>query len=328
MTGRHLNDEELSSHVDGLSDTDRDEAAAELADEHLAVCTQCRQRLSALETARELMRAPLPAVASEVRAASIAGVLRRAEDVYPNSKGAAALIPLRARRRPQVLVGSAAAVLALAIAVGIPLALAGRATSSGSAASAPASPSSSAGFDRSGNPNQHQQRSPGAGGLSKNGNATPSDLGALESVTALRSKVTALLSTDAASPSAASPAAGGVTSTTGASTTGGAAATATTTTPSTATKTTNEGLSSQRSFNAEATVGTNGPFQRCFASATHAAGSKRGLQLIATGAFRGKPALVYVFLPASGGTPTGNAAHSMAIVTARDGCRVLATTLL
>jgi hypothetical protein len=35
-----------------------------------------------------------------------------------------------------------------------------------------------------------------------------------------------------------------------------------------------------------------------------------------------------VFLPAPGGAASGNGAHSLAVATARDGCRVLGTTTL
>jgi hypothetical protein len=60
----------------------------------------------------------------------------------------------------------------------------------------------------------------------------------------------------------------------------------------------------------------------------HVAGSKRSVQILATAEFKGTHALVYVFRPVSGGSTTGNAAHSLAVATARVGCRVLGTTAL
>jgi hypothetical protein len=52
------------------------------------------------------------------------------------------------------------------------------------------------------------------------------------------------------------------------------------------------------------------------------------VQFVANAEFRGSPALVYVFQPSSGGSATGTGAHSVAVVTARDGCRVLGTTAI
>ncbi len=73
-------------------------------------------------------------------------------------------------------------------------------------------------------------------------------------------------------------------------------------------------------------------FQRCLSSAMHAAGPTTSVQLVATAAFMGTPALVYVFQPSSSastsGSPStsGDAARSAVVVTAVDGCRILVTT--
>jgi hypothetical protein len=152
-------------------------------------------------------------------------------------------------------------------------------------------------------------------------------LGAVDSLAELRSRVTTALSADvAAAPSAAAPATTGPSPTTAAATpttTGAFASTATTS----KTGTTGTGSSTQGTFNVAAALETEA-FQRCLSSATHAAGSNRSVQFLASAEFKGAPALVYVFLPASGGAVTGNGAHSLAVATARDGCRVLGTTTL
>jgi hypothetical protein len=232
-----------------------------------------------------------------------------------------------------VLVGSAAAVLVLAVAVGIPLALS-RGTSSGSAASSSASTSSAAGAVPSGQP--HQQQASGTNRLAENDNARAADLGALGSVAALRSRVTALLAADnsAAPPTPVPGSAGAVPTTTGPRTTV-PAATATTgtrgtaaTTATTATSKAGTGTASQGIFNAEANAGTTRQFELCLSSAMRAAGSKRSVQLLATAEFKGTQALVYVFFPVTGGSAKGNVAHPLAVATARSGCRVLGTTTL
>ena len=332
MTDGHLTDEQLSSHLDGMSDADRDDKVGQRADEHLAGCVECRHRLAGLEAARDLVRAPVPPLAPEVRAASITSVLQAAEEpsvdtpsqVHPGG----APVPMRTPRRPGVLVGSAAA--ALVLAVGVPLALLSHASSSDSTASAPSTPSASGGVAASAGSDhlgqQNQRQASGTTGVSGSAHAALSDLGVLDSLGELRSRVTTALSRDvAAAPSAAAP------PTTGPAPTGTAptspAPTSTGAFASTAPTSTGNGSSTQSTFNVAAALQT-APFEGCLSSARHAAGSNRSVQFLASAEFRGVPALVYVFLPASGGSPTGNGARSLAVATARHGCRVLGTTTL
>jgi hypothetical protein len=103
---------------------------------------------------------------------------------------------------------------------------------------------------------------------------------------------------------------------------------ATATTATTATSISAAGTASRGTFNTEANAATTRQFEICLSSAMHAAGTKRSVHLLATAEFKGMQALVYVFFPVPGGSATGNAAHSMAVATARDGCRVLGTTTL
>ena len=78
MTDGHLTDEQLSSHLDEVATSDLDEKGAPSTAEHVATCVPCRQRLSALEAVRDVVHTPVAPVAPEVRAASIASILRAA----------------------------------------------------------------------------------------------------------------------------------------------------------------------------------------------------------------------------------------------------------
>lgn len=324
MTDGHLTDEQLSSHLDEMAGSVAGPSALRPPApdaEHLAGCSQCRARLAALEAVRDLIRTPVAPVAPDLRAASIATVLRAAEGQGAPAAARGAQddgpVPLRSRRRPQVLVGAAAAVLVLATAVAVPLALSRTGTSNGTAASAPASPSSptTTGLE-------HRLPASGTYGLSENATASVSDLGAIDSLDALRARVAALLpeafapSATGAASAAATPRTTGVTGTTGVPGTTG-------TTGTTAT-----GSTKQATDNVTTTPGTTGIFEHCLASAVHAAGPGRDVELLATTKFKGTASLVYVFFPVSSGSPTGNAARPEAVVTGRAGCRVLATTSL
>ncbi|HXQ91002.1 MAG TPA: hypothetical protein VN768_05535 [Acidimicrobiales bacterium] len=318
MTDGHLTDEQLSSHLDDVAHVgDVSAAAAADAGEHLATCAQCGGRLAALEAVRDRMRTPVAPVDPEVRAASIAAVLRAAQEVAPARRTAPDVVAPSARRRPQVLVGAAAAVLVLAAAVGVPLALSSSGTLGGSAASAPVGPSRSPG-------------SPGSSGSEKASNTHgPSnsvadavgDLGTLDSVGALEARVDAVLSRDfAATPSGAAASAATPTTTTASgtpTTTAGPAGVAPTATPGPVPPT--------------PPIPT-GLFDRCLSSATAAAGAGRTLQLLATATFKGTSSLVYVFTATSARGATANAARSVVVVSAPNtndnGCRLLASTPL
>ncbi len=316
------------------------------AGEHLAGCALCRGRLAALEAVRAVLRTPVPNVNRDVRAASIASVLLtvEAEDVASGGTGggrgaevgtgaaaggaggaagiereASIMIP---RRRPQILVGSAAAVLVLAAAIGVPLALSSSSTST-STASAPAK----AAVSQPSQPEHQNSASSasGEGGIAKRAESSVSNLGELGSVGALRSRVGALLP---AASSTAPPVPN-----TGAPTPTTAGATA-------PTAPTGTGSGSQNEFNAQAGPTTTRQFERCLPSALHVTSSTSTVALLATASFRGTPALVYVFMPpptgpATGTRPTtgigpvaGHAARPGVVVTAIRGCKVLASTTL
>ncbi len=333
QTGGHLTDEQLSSHLDGVSGLPGEMAGSDKG-EHLVGCVRCRERMAAFEAVRDVMRTSVPSPAPDVRAASIAAVLRGAEDVHvgagvddaaTRSAGGSksvgsgdAPIPIWARRRPQALAGAAAAVLVLGLGIGVPLALSGRSTTGGSAESATARGPNAP----PGGPQQHGQAGSGTSGLSKLANAPVSDLGALDSVNALRTRAEALLPLGSPAPinAPAATAVTGAASPPGAGSTSGSASA-----PAPAPAPTS---SLGGEFSPAAASATISLFEQCLSSATHAAGTGRSVQSLGTAEFKGTSALVYVFVPVSSGSSTGNAARSEVVAMARDGCRVLATTSL
>jgi hypothetical protein len=314
MTEAHLTDEQLSAHLDAESGIDDDETVAPSLHGHLDGCDQCRRRLAALGAVRSRLAAPVAAVSPEVRAASIASVLRRAGEVVADTGDAAHAGGARRvggappvsgeprrepvqipRRRPQALVGAAAAVLVLA-AVGVSLALSGQTTSSSSSA-AKASAASTA--------------VPNAGKTASGTSAGSSGLGDVSSLGVLRSRLAAVLGTTTAAGSASRP---------------GASPTPTASTPSIAMGSAATGAGTQGLYTVEPGQQTPSQFERCLTSATRRAGPGRTLRFVDVASFRGTPALIYVFGPSSGRAPTGTAAPSAVVATARAGCRVLGTT--
>jgi hypothetical protein len=303
MTDGHLTDDQLSSHLDGVSDTDLDERVAPSVDDHLAGCARCRERSATLGVVREVIKTPVPPLATEVRAASIAAVLGTAGVPGAGATGTHDAPLSLPRRRPHLLVGVAAAIVVLGTAVGVPLALSGRTTSAGSEASR------SLGRP----PQQGRHGSASAAGtdtLPDHFDALVANLGTVDSLDALRSKIEALTpsaATAAPTPqnSASSPA--NAKASTATTTTAGSAGSAPT------------GVDGQ---------GTTGQFERCLPSAMHAAGAMTSVQSLATATFRGTPALVYVLGPGSGPSQTGGTGQSVVVVTARVSCRVLGTTHL
>jgi hypothetical protein len=306
MTEGHLTDEQLSSHLDEDPGPGVDETATSVPRDHLAGCASCRERLAALGSVRARLRIPVPPVPPHLRAASIASVLRTAGEGDPDSgaeaaaaaaaaaaaDGAAAAEPVRipARRRPQVLVGVAAAVLVLAALVTVPLALSGQTTSGPSATSSAKSATASTALSKSGQAaSSHQAGASAAQGSSASAAITES-LGEASSLAGLRSRVAVALAVRSATANA--PEAGIAPSST------------------------------------PGTTGTLNQFERCLPSAMHGAGPARILRLLSEVTFKGTPAFVYVFGPSSRGSSTGNAARSAVVVTARDGCRVLGITYL
>ncbi len=343
MADGHLTDEQLSSQLDGESGFEADghvEDAGQHAAGHLAGCARCRVRMAALEATRDLVRTPVRPVPPKVRAESIASVLRRSEEAplsdgvedagradderlttaggltsagRPSSTGgptggADGPTALRSRMRQQVLVGSAAAVLILATAVAVPLALSGRSTSGGSAESSTAQSATRA----SAGHNRYGRSATATTGLSKHATASVVDLGPLDSADALRARADSLQPLH----SPVAPNAAPVTSAPGPEAAQGSSGEAASASPIAG------------AFSPGAVQATVTAFERCFSSAAHAAGTGREAQALATTDFKGTPALVYVFMPTSSGSATGNAAQSIVVVTARTGCRVLVTTSL
>ena len=334
-TDGHPTGERLSALLDGVAgfvdagtdadgrrkeDGRRDEDDGAKVEEHLAGCAECRARMAALRGARDLMRTPVPPVAPDVRAASIAAILRESEAAPVRAGGGAGSgggvgagraggpTPIRARRRPQVLVGSAAAVLILAAAIGVPLALSGRSTSGGSTAStaAEASRGAASGGAASGGAASGAHSggdSLGTKDLSKFANAPITDLGPVDSVEALGARAASLGQPN----STATPNAAAVP---------GAAAAAPT----------EPGPSAGGTFAPLTTLPTISAFESCLSSAVRSAGPGRVVQDLATAQFEGKPALVYVFGTSSGGSSTGTSARPLAVATARTGCGVLGTS--
>ena len=335
LTDGHLTDEQLSSQLDGESGFETHglvEETGQAVAGHLAGCARCRARMAALEAARDLVRTPVPPVAPEARAESIATVLRRSEVLLfgdgvddagraggerhrsgggrtgaggRTSGESPAPTPLRTRMRPQVLVGSAAAVLILAAAVGVPLALSGRGSTGGSAESsaAPSSKRASAGG------NQYRQSATATTGLSTHAAGSVVDLGPRNSVGALQAGAASLQpAASALAPNAAAAT----------STPGPIGAGVPTGAPGSASS--NGGVFSPAMGQATLTA-----FERCLSSATHAAGAGRSVQTLAIADYKGTSALVYVFTPAASGSTTGDAAQSVVVATARTGCQVLVT---
>ena len=297
LTDGHPTDEQLSSHLDEVQPTAGSPSAGSPSagspiDAHLIGCAPCRQRLAALDRVRAIIQTPVPPVSQAIRAASIATVLRTAE-----ARNAPAPV---VRRRPQVLVGAAAAVLVLAVAIGVPLAL----SSHNTAASEASAPTTAV------RQSLQPHRSSAAGtfavpGFSAIPVASISNLGKLASVDALRSRVAGLLPTAASAVPSGQP------------TTGAVAPTPYTT----ATTTPNE---NENNNDNEFRVGaskTASEFARCLPTAEDAAENGAGpaptVQLLATATYKDTSALVYVFVSQRSG--------SELVVTARGSCKVLAS---
>jgi hypothetical protein len=352
-TDGHLSDEELSSTLDGVADTDLDERVALSSGTHLAGCARCRERLAALEVVRELMQSPVPRLDPEARPASIAAVLHAAGvadagDAGAAAGGAAATAatalggPARPhgraddrphdradgaaagahdapislpRRRPQVLVGVAAAIVVLGAAIGVPIALSG---GNGTSASSVSSGSAARQLHRF-----PQAQAPAAGTLAlpDHFGALIVNLGKVDSIDALRSKLAALAPHASAAvpttqPSLNAPTAPNATT----------ATTATTAATATSGSTAAGGAGSAASTRTGGGRATTSQFAHCLSSAMHAAGPVTSVQSVATVSFRATPALVYVFEPGQSGASTGGTARSVVVVTAQSGCRVLGTT--
>ncbi|HEY5023876.1 MAG TPA: hypothetical protein VII76_02775 [Acidimicrobiales bacterium] len=292
LTDGHLTDEQLSSHLDRPAAV-IDETTASAWHEHLARCAPCRRRLATLEAVRARLRAPMAPTAPHGRAASIDRILRAAAEDgardTPDTRDAPILIP---RRRPQVLVGAAAAVLVLAVAIGVPLALADHGISGSAESTAAKAVRQPAGA-------VHNAQASGTTGPSGSATATVYDLGTVGSTGELRSRVAAIRPNDFSVPAPYGQAASSATSQANTTDTAG-----------------------------PGSIGTPSQFERCLSSAMSVAGSARLVHLLAIAAFKTTPTLVYVFAPDANGPVTGKAAGSLVVATALHGCKVVATTSL
>ncbi len=326
MVDGHLNDEQLSSHLDGLdagSGGERDRDVAASIGSHLEGCARCRRRLVALEAVRLRLRGSVESLSPRVRADSIDAVLRAVRDGDAEGTASGAVpertpIPL-ARRRPQALVGAAAAILVLAGAVGIPLALSHSGTTAASRApSGAVSPPASA-----------------TSGAVENGVQVFSDLGTFSSAGALEARVEGLLPVaSAAVPTGPAPAPTYASPATSTATNAGAGA-GTASGPASgnghvgSNSTTESGKAVQGPLDFRAAgPTTRAQIDGCLSAAMHAAGPGRTLQVAATATFRGTPAVVYVFGSGSGASTSATKAPPQLVATARNGCRVLTKTPL
>jgi hypothetical protein len=173
MTHEHLNDEQLSAHLDG-------DSGEPTLDAQIAACDVCRNRLERLDAASALVRTPVTPVASSVRAAAIEAALDEGLPAADGESAPAAVTALPPRRRGtgSVLTGAAAAAVVVVAIVGASLGLSHTSTPS-------ASPAASA------------QKSTKTLGLPEATPALPS-FGAVASPPSLRHRVTgALRSEDA-----------------------------------------------------------------------------------------------------------------------------------
>jgi hypothetical protein len=181
----HLDDEYISAHLDDAVEP----ALRRTVTRHLEACERCRQRLAALDRAREVVRRPVTAVVPAVRAEAVDSALRTAgttprttprttQATPPSAPGTGARPasdstprPIPLRRRTPVLVGAAAAVLALVGGVSAGVALVGShagSTTAGSAAVNPTSAGSASRSAHSGTPSSSGPERPAASRRSPN----------------------------------------------------------------------------------------------------------------------------------------------------------------
>jgi hypothetical protein len=182
MTHEHLNDEQLSAHLDGERAADPLTAGAPDAtvESEIDACERCRARLAALAEARALVRRPVIPVLPTLRAEAVAAAVAEGLRTDQSSGQAPAVLSLGARRRSRstgLVVGAAAAA---AVLVAVVVAVGATHTSTPSASSAsPASTAASA-------PHRSAAQAPAPTDEKAAATAVP-DLGSINSVQALRS---------------------------------------------------------------------------------------------------------------------------------------------
>jgi hypothetical protein len=293
MTHRHLNDEQLSAHLDGepyeLTPSGPSDESVEVA---IAACDDCRHRLTVLADTRDFVRVPVVAVPPSVRAAAVEAAI--SEALGPETAPASAPTVLTPRwsrlRRPAAgLVGAAAAVAVLAV-VGISLGLSHRGSSTATSAAAPSASHAPA----------RGAREP----QSATGVPAIRDLGIVTSERTLRARLAPLLSSGHVTNGAPSAPASGNDSASPL--------------PSSLEA---PGKSSSAPTNQQSAVEST-----CEGAGQQAAGVAGTVELLATVTYGHIPALVVVV---HGTEASSNATSpSVAVVVARSGCRVLARTTL
>lgn len=268
MTHAHLNDEQLSAHLDGeWDDGPSDDTPEGGLEAQIAGCDTCRRRLAALSDARALVRRPVVAGPPSVKTQAVESAIAEALGPETGAASTSELAARRARRsgRPaRALVGAAAAVAVLVVAIGISRAVSHSSSPAASSASAPVTRHQAA---TSGAP-QKALRAPGA--------PVP-DLGSVSSAQDLRSRLAPVLAS-------------------GNDELGTQGKAATQGTP---------GISSAApSSNSFATASTvPAQFNPCVAAAQRVPGTSGALELVATVTYRHTPALVVVTAGMGGSGP-------------------------
>jgi hypothetical protein len=295
MTHAHVNDEQLSAHLDGEGHNGPpDDTPDGGLEAQIASCDACRRRLAALSDARALVRRPVVAVPPSVRAQAVESAIAEVLGPETGVGSTSELAAHRARRSawpPRALVGAAAAVAVLVVAIGISRTVSHSSSPTASSASAPVTRHRAA---TSGAP-QKALLSP---------TASIPDLGSVSSPQNLRSRLAPVLASG-----------NDVLGTQGKAATQGSPGISSATPSST-------------SFEAAGTVPAQ--FNSCVAAAQRVPGTSGALELVAAVTYRHTPALVVV---TSGTGDSSRAAPGstgvsgpLAVVVARSDCRVLART--
>jgi hypothetical protein len=285
MSHEHLSDEQLSASIDGEPLNGPTAVAAPDARAEMATCASCRERLTALEEARALVRFPVTPVSPSVRVAALKAALADAPPAEAAGAETAVVVPMaslsRSSRPSRVLIGAAAVVVVLALAAGIPIALShGGSRTTNSATHAKAKRPA---------PLAVVPRAAGATGIA--------DLGPISSEKALRSHLVAEL--------ASGPSPGELNSSSGLTATG------------------TQSASTAQSVAPFGTAG-DVPEQlaTCVAVAHEEVGVANTLVLVANVTYTRTPALVVVVQVTA--TVSGTKARHGAVVVARSDCHTLA----
>ena len=300
MSHEHLSDEQLSALLDGRASDEPSSTGPGHAS--FSSCARCRERLAALEGARDLVRTPVTAPSASARAAAVRAALSDVSSPDVTRGETASVTSAASVRGPvhrsRLPLGAAAAVVALALAAGIPIALSHRGSTQ----------TSSAAHETGRRPTTTPAPSapvPSAAGAT----TTVPDLGSIGSVRALRSNLAHVL------PPRGSAAVYGNSS-----------------------NLSTQSDSARSGISLPATSGIPAPFASCVDSARQKAGPELPLAFVATATYDGTPALVVVLevppstsgsSPATGsssGTGSRPATQHLALVVARSGCGVLART--